>query len=362
MTHEKIPVAVLGATGMVGQRFVTLLENHPWFKVECVAASPASAGKTYESAVSGRWYMDRSIPEDISAMRVLSVEEDMEAITQRAQIVFCALDMDKERIRGIEDAYASGGVAVVSNNSAHRWTPDVPMIMPFVNPEHITLIESQRKNRGWGKGLIAVKPNCSIQSYVPILKALESYHSEKVSVVTLQAVSGAGKTLATFTEIGDNVVPYIGGEEEKSEKEPKKILGSVGNGTIILAEKPEISATCIRVPVSDGHMVVVGIIFQNRPSRDEIMDGITTFNRQNPIRPLNLPSAPDEFIIFHSEVDRPQTRFDRDAGHGMSVSVGRLREDTIFDWKMVGLSHNTILGAAGGAILTAELLKAKGYL
>lgn len=359
----KIPVAVLGATGMVGQRVVTLLENHPWFETTSVAASPQSRGKRYEDAVKDRWYMEQAVPSTIAGMQVLGVEDDITKILDRSRIVFCALDMEKERIQAIEDAYASGGVAVVSNNSAHRWTPDVPMMIPEVNPQHADVIVSQREKRGWKKGSIAVKSNCSIQSFVPILDALKSFGPKLVSVVTSQALSGAGKTRATWSEMDDNIIPFIKGEEEKTEKEPLKIWGVVENGIIQPTDKPIISATCTRVPISDGHMAMVSVLFERRPTRDEIIDAFNTYNAHNVPRQLNLPSSPDQFIIFHHGDDRPQTRLDRSLGKGMSISVGRLREDPVLNgWKFVGLSHNTIRGAAGGAIETAELLYNLGYI
>lgn len=366
MNNSKIPVGILGATGMVGQRFVTLLENHPFFEVVVVAASPRSAGKKYSEAVADRWVMEKSIPDSVSNLNVFAVEKDLEKITARVQLVFCALDMDKDSIKRIEEAYASRGVAVVSNNSAHRWTEDIPMILPEVNPEHLELIHTQRKNRGWDKGLpagrqglIVVKPNCSIQSYVPMLTPLMQFKPYKISITTLQAVSGAGKTLKTWPEMKDNVNPKISGEEEKSEKEPLRIWGNLVSGKIELAQNLGISATCIRVPVSDGHMASVAVSFKVKPTKEEIIKAWKNFN---PLEGLNLPSAPKPFITYFEEHDRPQTALDRNLGNGMGIAAGRLREDNIFDYKFIGLSHNTIRGAAGGAILTAELLKEKGFL
>ncbi len=329
---SKIPVGILGATGMVGQRFISLLENHPWFEVTAVAASHRSVGKT------------------IVNLTIQAVEKDMNKIAQKVRLVFSCLDMGKQDIKRIEEAYASLGVAVVSNNSAHRWTKDVPMIMPEINPEHIELIRKQQKNRGWDKGFIVVKPNCSIQSYVPLLAPLLKFRPKKIVVTTLQAVSGAGKTMQTWPEMQDNVIPNMPGEEEKSEKEPMKIWG---------AKSPKISATCIRVPVEDGHMASVAVSFTKKPTLKQI---INIWQKFNPLKDLNLPSAPYPFITIMKEEDRPQTRLDRMVGKGMGISVGRLREDKVLDFSFVGLSHNTIRGAAGGAILTAELLKKKGYI
>jgi aspartate-semialdehyde dehydrogenase len=355
----KIKVGVLGATGMVGQRFISLLEYHPWFEVSCVAASPKSAGKVYEEAVKNRWVMHSEIPEKIKKLAVKRVKDDLQEISKKVDLVFSALDMDRDAIKKIEESYAANDIPVVSNNSAHRWTEDVPMIIPEVNPEQVKLIDSQRKNRNWRKGLIAVKPNCSVQSYVPIIKALDKFGPEKVIVTTLQAISGAGKTFETWPEMEENVIPLIKDEEEKSEREPLKILGNVSNGKVTLAAKPKISATCIRVPVLDGHMTSVSINLEKKANKEQLIDALRNYN--NPIASLNLPSAPKEFIKYFVHEDRPQTRLDRDFGNGMGISVGRLRKDNIFGWKFVSLSHNTIRGAAGGAILVAELLKAKGY-
>jgi len=355
----KLKVGILGATGMVGQRFVTLLNNHPWFEVVCVAASPRSAGKTYEEAVKGRWVMEDAIPDNVKKLIVKKVEDDIDEISDEVNFVFSALDMDKQKIMEIEEAYASKDIPVVSNNSAHRWTEDVPMVIPEINPDHVKLIDIQRKNRGWKKGLIAVKPNCSIQSYVPIIKALEKYGPKNVIVTTLQAISGASKTFETFPDIVDNVIPYINNEEEKSEKEPMKILGKINGDKLKLADEPNISATCIRVAASDGHMVSVDMKLSKEIDEKEFINAITTYD--NPTAELNLPSSPKEFIKYFDDEDRPQTKLDRDFGNGMGITVGRLRRDN-FGWKFVSLSHNTIRGAAGGAILLAELLKAKGYL
>ena len=355
---QKIKVGILGATGIVGQRFIALLENHPWFEVSCAAASPSSAGKTYGQAVKGRWKMKSKIPKNAAELVVKRVEEDIDEICSEVDFVFSALDMDKQKIKKIEEKYASKGIPVVSNNSAHRWTSDVPMIIPEINPEHTELINIQRKNRKW-KGFIAVKPNCSIQSYVPIIKALEKFAPTNVIVTTLQAVSGAGRTLANWPEMEENVIPFIKNEEEKSELEPKKILGKIVNRKLVLAKSPKISATCIRVPIEDGHMASVEIKFKKNINKKRFVETITKFN---PIAKLNLPSSPKEFIKYFEHEDRPQTRSDRDFGNGMGITVGRLRQDKIFGWKFVALSHNTVRGAAGGAILLAELLKVKGYL
>lgn len=357
---KKFRVGILGATGMVGQKFVQLLERHPWFDVVVVAASPQSAGKTYEEAVASRWKMDTAIPEKIKHLTVYAVENDLDEIVKRVDFVFSALDMDKEDIMRIEEAYASKEIPVVSNNSAHRWTEDVPMIMPEINPDHAKLIDIQRKNRGWKKGLIAVKPNCSIQSYVSILTSLKKFQPTNVHVVSMQAISGAGKNFETWPEMVDNVIPYICAEEEKSEKEPMRIWGEIKNKKIELAKTPVISATCIRVAVTNGHMASVSVSFEKKPTREQILEAIQNFN--NPISTLNLPSAPKQLITYFEEENRPQTRLDRDLEHGMGISMGRLREDTHFDWKFIALSHNTVRGAAGGAILMAELLVKKGYI
>lgn len=355
----KLKVGILGATGMVGQRFVELLQNHPWFEVAYVAASPSSAGKSYAESVKGRWKMQTRLPDSIGKLIVKRVEDDIDEICREADFVFSALDMDKQKIQQIEEAYASRGIPVVSNNSAHRWTEDVPMIIPEVNPEHAKLIGIQRKKRKWKNGFIAVKPNCSIQSYAPIIKALDRFKPRKVLVTTLQAVSGAGKTLQAWPEMEGNVMPFIKNEEEKSEKEPMKILGRIANEKLRLAKTPEISATCIRVPVEDGHMASVEIQLGKKITEKQFINAVTNYN--NPIAKLGLPSAPKQFIKYTADENRPQTRLDRDFEHGMGITFGRLRQDKMFGWKFVALSHNTIRGAAGGAILLAELLKAKGY-
>jgi len=357
---SKLKVGILGATGMVGQRFVSLLERHPWFETAVVAASPRSAGKTYAEAVKGRWVMETKIPENVKKLIVKEVEGDTSKIAKEVDLVFSALDMDKEKIKEIEENYAGRGIPVVSTNSAHRWTEDVPVMMPEINPEHVKLIDIQRKNRGWKKGLIAVKPNCSIQSYMPIIKALERYGPKKVEVTTAQAISGAGKTFDTFPEIMDNVIPFIKNEEEKSEKEPMKVLGKIKGSKLVLAEMPKISATCLRVAATDGHIASVSIELVKGISEKEFIDAIRNYD--NPIAELKLPSAPKQFMKYFDEEDRPQTKLDRNFENGMGITVGRLRKDAILGWKFVSLSHNTIRGAAGGAILVAELLKTKGYI
>ena len=354
-------VGIIGATGMVGQRFALLLENHPWFTVTALAASPKSAGKTYEKAVEGRWAMTKPIPASMKDMVIFDAEGDLEKIKGKVDFVFCAVDMKKEDIRALEERYAKAEIPVVSNNSAHRFTPDVPMVVPEINPEHIEIIASQRKRLGTKKGFVAVKSNCSLQSYVPPLHVLKDrFGLEKILVCTYQAISGAGKTFERWPEIIDNVVPYIGGEEEKSEKEPLKLWGKVENGEIVLADGPAITAQCLRVPVSDGHMAAVFASFTKKPTIEEIKKAFAEFD--NPIASLNLPSAPKQFIHYFEEADRPQTKLDRELEGGMAISVGRLREDTQYDVKFVCLSHNTLRGAAGGAVLMAELLAAKGYM
>ncbi len=358
--QQKIPVGILGATGMVGQRFVSLLAHHPWFEIAALAASSASAGKPYEQAVASRWAIDSPMPSSVAQMPVYAVDQDQKTIAQKVRLVFCAIDLEADAIRAIEDGYAALGVAVVSNNSAHRWSPDVPMMMPEVNPQHLDMIAIQRKKRGWGKGLIVVKPNCSIQCYVPLLSAWKQFEPQELLVSTYQAISGAGKTFATWPEMVDNVIPYIGGEEEKSEKEPLKILAEIRDGGFVLATIPRISAQCIRVPASDGHFATLNIRFNGQPSKQQLIDALRNFI--NPLTPLHLPSAPEQFITYFEEDNRPQTKLDRDLYGGMGISVGRLREDPLGGWKCVSLSHNTIRGAAGGAVLSGELLLAKGYL
>ena len=357
---KKFNVGIIGATGMVGQRFMTLLAEHPWFHIAVLAASSRSAGKTYEEAVGSKWSFDTPIPEKCKSMVILDAEADMDKIAESVDFVFCAVNMDKAKIRALEEAYAKKEIPVVSNNSAHRFTSDVPMIIPEVNPEHLDVIESQRKRLGTKRGFIAVKSNCSLQSYVPLLHPLKAYGIKEAAVCTYQAISGAGKTFNTMPEILDNVIPYIGGEEEKSEKEPLKIWGSVENGEIISANTPAITAQCLRVPVSDGHTAAVFVKFENKPSKEEILNAWANF--KGVPQELQLPSAPAQFLKYFEEDNRPQAKLDRMEGNGMSVTVGRLREDHVYDYKFVGLSHNTLRGAAGGAVLLAELLAAKGYM
>ena len=357
---EKYKVGVIGGTGMVGQRFVSLLENHPWFQLTAIAASSRSAGKTYEEAIGNRWAMDTPIPEAARKMVVLNAQEDIEAIASQVDFVFSAVDMKKDEIKALEEAYAKHECPVVSNNSAHRWTADVPMVVPEINPEHIKVIEAQRKRLGVERGFIAVKSNCSLQSYVPALHPLRGFGLDQVLVCTYQAISGAGKTFDTWPEMVDNVIPYIGGEEEKSEQEPLKLWGKVENGVIVNAQSPALTAQCLRVPVSNGHMAAVFVRFQNKPTMEEIKE--TWANFQGRAQELALPSAPKQFLHYFEEPDRPQTRLDRMTEGGMAVCIGRLRPDTQYDYKFVCLSHNTLRGAAGGAVLLAELLCAEGYI
>ena len=357
---EKFKVGVIGGTGMVGQRFVTLMERHPWFELTVIAASPRSAGKTYAEAVGGRWAMDTPIPQNARDLVVLNAEADVEKIASMVDFVFSAVDMKKEEIRALEETYARHECPVISNNSAHRWTEDVPMVIPEVNPEHIRVIEAQRKRLGMKRGLIAVKSNCSIQSYVPALHPLRGFGLERILVCTYQAISGAGKTFATWPDMVDNVIPYIGGEEEKSEQEPMKVWGRVENGVIVNAAKPSITAQCLRVPVSNGHTAAVFVDFEKKPSMEE-MKAIWAGYRGR-AQELQLPSAPKQFLHYFEEPDRPQARLDRDLGNGMTISIGRLRPDTQYDYKFVCLSHNTLRGAAGGAVELAELLCAEGYI
>ncbi|MBQ6025994.1 MAG: aspartate-semialdehyde dehydrogenase [Lachnospiraceae bacterium] len=355
----KLKAGILGATGMVGQRFISLLENHPWFEVAAVAASPRSAGKTYAEAVGDRWKMDTPMPAAVKDMIVMNVN-DIEAVAAKVDFCFSAVDMTKEEIKAIEEAYAKAEVPVVSNNSAHRWTPDVPMIVPELNPEHTDVIEFQKKRLGTKKGFVAVKPNCSIQSYTPALFALSEFEPETVVATTYQAISGAGKNFKDWPEMIDNVIPYIGGEEEKSEQEPLRIWGHIENGEIVKASSPVITTQCIRVPVTNGHMAAVFVNFKKKPTKEQILEKWANF--KGVPQELELPSAPKQFIHYFEEDNRPQTKLDRDTEGGMAVCMGRLREDKIYQYKFVGLSHNTLRGAAGGAVLMAELLKAKGYI
>lgn len=357
----KIRTAVLGATGTVGQRFVTLLAGHPWLELVAVAASPASAGKSYCDAVRGRWTQAGEVPGPVADLIVASALEDLGVVARDVELAFSALDLDKETTRAVEEEYAAAGVAVVSNNSAHRWTEDVPVLIPEINADHVALVEGQRARRGWGRGLLAVKPNCSVQSYVPVAKAWESFEPRRVSVTTLQAVSGAGRTLEDWPEMSDNVMPFIPGEEEKSEREPLKILGTVDGGRIRPAERPSFSATCFRVPVSDGHLAAASIEFEQPATRDELKAALADFRPAT--AGLDLPSAPARFFHVFEDEGRPQTRLDRELDRGMAIAVGRVREDGgPRRWKFVALSHNTVRGAAGGAVLVAELLVAKGYV
>ncbi|MBR3241795.1 MAG: aspartate-semialdehyde dehydrogenase [Parasporobacterium sp.] len=359
--EKKLKVGVLGATGMVGQRFVTLLEGHPWFEVVLLAASERSAGKTYEEAAGKRWKLATPMPERLKNVIVRNIN-DIEENAKEVDFCFSAVDMTKEEIRAFEDAYAKTETPVVSNNSAHRWTPDVPMVVPEVNPEHLEVIKYQKKRLGTTRGFVAVKPNCSIQSYTPALEALKEFGPKEVAVCTYQAISGAGKTFADWPEMVENVIPYIGGEEEKSELEPLRVWGKVDDekGEIVPAASPKITAQCLRVAVQDGHTAAVFVNFEKKPSKEEIIERWRAF--KGVPQDLDLPSAPKPFIQYFEEDNRPQPKLDRDFGNGMGVSLGRLREDTLFDYKFVGLSHNTVRGAAGGAILLAELLTAKGYI
>ena len=353
-------VGVVGATGMVGQRFVTLLENHPWFHLTAVAASPRSAGKTYGDAVGSHWMMSTPMPEAAKKLVVLDASH-VEEVASQVDFVFCAVNMKKDEIRALEEAYAKAECPVVSNNSAHRFTPDVPMVVPEINAQHIEIIPAQRRRLGTKRGFIAVKSNCSLQSYVPALHPLmKEYGVEKALVCTYQAISGAGKNFETWPEILDNCIPYIGGEEEKSEQEPLKLWGTIQGNQIVSATEPSITAQCLRIPVSDGHMAAVFASFKKKPTKEEILECWANFS--GPAQELNLPSAPKQFLHYFEENDRPQTRLDRNTENGMAVCIGRLREDTQYDYKFVCLSHNTLRGAAGGAVLLAELLAAKGYL
>ena len=357
--EKKLRVGILGATGMVGQRFISLLENHPWYEVVTVAASPRSAGKTYEEAVGDRWKMTTPMPEAVKKLVVMNVNE-VEKVAASVDFVFSAVDMTKDEIRAIEEEYAKTETPVVSNNSAHRWTPDVPMVVPEVNPEHFDVIEFQKKRLGTTRGFIAVKPNCSIQSYAPVLTAWMEYEPYEVVATTYQAISGAGKTFKDWPEMEGNIIPYIGGEEEKSEQEPLRIWGHIENGQIVKAESPVITCQCIRVPVLNGHTAALFVKFKKKPTKEQLIEKLVNF--KGIPQELELPSAPKQFIQYLEEDNRPQVSLDVDFEHGMGISVGRLREDTVYDYKFVGLSHNTVRGAAGGAVLCAELLTAKGYI
>ncbi|MBQ8147331.1 MAG: aspartate-semialdehyde dehydrogenase [Lachnospiraceae bacterium] len=357
---EKLRVGILGGTGMVGQRFIALLENHPWFEVVTIAASPRSAGKTYEEAVGDRWKMDTPMPEAVKKLIVHNVNE-VEAVASTVDFVFSAVDMSKDEIKAIEDAYAKTETPVVSNNSAHRWTPDVPMMVPEINPEHAEVIEYQKKRLGTTRGFVAVKPNCSIQSYAPVLTAWKEFEPQEVVVTTYQAISGAGKNFKDWPEMVGNIIPFIGGEEEKSEQEPLRLWGEIVDGKIEkCTDGPKITSQCIRVPVLNGHTAAVFVNFKKKPTKEELIDRMVNFSGAP--QELGLPSAPKQFIQYLEEDNRPQVTMDVDYENGMGVSIGRLREDSLFDYKFVGLSHNTVRGAAGGAVLCAELLKAKGYI
>ncbi len=357
MRHYK--VGVIGCTGMVGQRFLTLLDNHPWFEVTALAASPRSAGKTYKEAVGRRWSMDTPLPEQFADMVVMNAQE-VDAVAEKVDFVFCAVDMSKEEIRALEEAYAKAECPVISNNSAHRFTPDVPMIIPELNAGHMEIIPAQRKRLGTKKGFIAVKSNCSLQSYVPALYPLDKFGVKKVLVCTYQAISGAGKTFESWPEMVDNLIPYIGGEEEKSEKEPLKIWGAIENGEIVPATEPAFTAQCLRVPVSNGHFAAVYCSFEKKPTKEEIIETWNNFSGRP--QELDLPHAPKQFLHYFEEDNMPQAKLHRDLEGGMAISIGRLREDTQYDYKFVGLSHNTLRGAAGGGMLLAELLCAEGYI
>ena len=357
--EKKLRVGILGATGMVGQRFISLLENHPWYEVVTVAASERSAGKTYEEAVGSRWKMTTPMPKNVKKLVVMNVNE-VEKVASTVDFVFSAVDMTKDEIRAIEEAYAKTETPVVSNNSAHRWTPDVPMVIPEINPEHFEVIESQKKRLGTTRGFIAVKPNCSIQSYTPALTAWKEFEPYEVVAPTYQAISGAGKNFTDWPEMVGNIIPYIGGEEEKSEQEPLRIWGKQENGVIVKAEEPVITCQCIRVPVLNGHTAAVFVKFRKKPTKEQLIERLVNFKGLP--QEYALPSAPKQFIQYMEEDNRPQVTMDVDFENGMGVSIGRLREDTVYDWKFIGLSHNTVRGAAGGAVLCAELLTKQGYI
>ena len=356
MTMAKLKVGIIGGTGMVGQRFISLLDNHPWFEVVTIAASEKSAGKTYIEAVGNRWKLSSPMPEAVKNIVIKNATEQVKEICDEVDFVFCAVDMKKDEIKKLEEVYAKHETPVVSNNSAHRWTPDVPMLIPEINGEHVAVIENQKQRLGTKNGFITVKPNCSIQSYVPALTPLRKFGIKNVVACTYQAISGAGKNFTDWPEMIDIVIPYIGGEEEKSEQEPLKIWGNIENGEIIKAQNPLITTQCIRVPVTDGHLAAVFVSFENKPSKEEILELWQNY------KGLDLPSAPKQFIKYFEEDNRPQTKLDRDAENGMGITVGRLREDLLYDYKFVCLSHNTVRGAAGGAVLMAEYLMANGYI
>ncbi|MBQ8508788.1 MAG: aspartate-semialdehyde dehydrogenase [Clostridia bacterium] len=356
---NKLRAGIIGATGMVGQRFITLIADHPYFEIAALIASPRSAGKTYEEALGGRWKLSEPMPELVKNMVVIDSSK-IDEVAQKVDFVFCAVDMKKDEILALEEAYAKAEIPVVSNNSANRWTPDVPMVIPEINPDHLSVIEHQRKRLGTKRGFIAVKPNCSIQSYVPALTPLLKFGPIEVVATTYQAISGAGKTFREWPEMMDNVIPYIGGEEQKSEEEPLKIWGHVENGAIVKSAAPLITTQCIRVPVTDGHTAAVFVRFANKPTKEQILEAWANYSGKP--QELELPHAPKQFIHYFEEDNRPQVQLDRNLEGGMAISVGRLREDTLFDYKFVGLSHNTLRGAAGGAVEIAELLYREGYL
>ncbi len=356
---EKLKVGILGGTGMVGQRFISLLENHPWFEVTTIAASPRSTGKTYEEAVGGRWKMTTPMPEAVKNIVVMNVNE-VEAVASQVDFVFSAVDMSKDEIKAIEEAYAKTETPVVSNNSAHRWTPDVPMIVPEINDSHTDVIASQKERLGTTRGFIAVKPNCSIQSYAPVLYAWREFEPYEVVATTYQAISGAGKTYKDWPEMVENIIPFIGGEEEKSEQEPLRVFGKVENGEIVKAQEPKITCQCIRVPVLNGHTAAVFVKFRKKPTKEQLIEKLESYSGAP--QELQLPSAPKQFMRYMTEDNRPQVQLDVDYENGMGINIGRIREDSIYDFKFVGLSHNTVRGAAGGAVLCAELLKAKGFI
>ncbi len=357
--NEKLRVGIIGATGMVGQRFIMLLAEHPYFEINALVAGPRSAGKSYREAVEGRWKMKTECPEKIMNMNVIS-SDDIEAVKELVDFVFCAVNMSKDETKALEERYAKAEIPVVSNNSANRWTPDVPMVIPEVNDAHLEVIASQRARLGTKRGFIAVKPNCSIQSYVGALAPLRKYGIKEVVATTYQAISGAGKTFNEWPEMIDNLIPYIGGEEEKSEKEPLRVFGEVKDGVIVPADEPVITTQCLRVPVTDGHMAAVFVKFENAPTKEQILEDWKNFAGKPQL--LGLPSAPAQFLTYFEEDNRPQTALDRDIYGGMGVSIGRLRPDAVYDYKFVGLSHNTLRGAAGGAVLIAELLYREGYI
>ncbi|MBQ4650827.1 MAG: aspartate-semialdehyde dehydrogenase [Firmicutes bacterium] len=357
--NEKLRVGILGGTGMVGQRFISLLENHPWFEVTTIAASERSAGQTYAQAVEGRWKMDTPVPEAVKNIVVMNVNE-VEKVAETVDFVFSAVDMTKEEIKAIEEAYAKTETPVVSNNSAHRWTPDVPMVIPEINDDHFEVIHSQKKRLGTERGFIAVKPNCSIQSYVPALNAWKEFEPYECVITTYQAISGAGKDFNSWPEMVENIIPYIGGEEEKSEQEPLRVWGHIENGEIVKAQEPKITCQCIRVPVLNGHTAAVFVKFRKKPTKEELIEKLE--NYKGFPQEAQLPMAPQQFIKYFEEDNRPQVKADVDRDKGMGISIGRIREDNVYDYKFVGLSHNTIRGAAGGAILGAECLTAKGFI